>query len=523
MSKPDYQRRYGVRMLGALLGLLALVWLTERVVHFRWDMTADRRYTLAPATRETLTKLRAPVHIRAFFTADLPAQFSRLRGQAQDVLADVVAQAQGRVTLEVIDPSADSLLRDEALELGMQEVQVAERTRGGAVAQRGFFGLELRSGDEVEVIALVQNSESLEYELMLCLRRLAGQRQTVGVVEGALEGKHFYMELGYGNPVPQSGFYAGFRSWAVELERSYDVVYLDALAKVPDSVAVVLVAAPRTLGLNTQTMLDQWVDRGGDLLVLAPALQLGFTPEDVTARYTPPATAALLKRFGIVADSQLVLDRRHGAAFFGESPLGVPYPPFPEIRAEGLDHQHPVTAELGSLLMPWTASFDTLHNPEVTQTQVLLATSTEAWRLPAPWDLRPKDPTQGEGWPSAPPSRRILALQRDLRTAGGTSRLIAVANAHFATDFFIRWTTQGDEIGAMENLSFVLNAVDYLAEETSSNSLRQKQIVNRPLDESADRNRYTWMALNLAFAPLLLGIVAAWRWKKRRKRPTNNR
>lgn len=517
MSASAYRRRVGIGLLGALLVLGALVFLQERVWHERYDATADHRYTLSASTRALLAQLREPIQIRAVFTADLPAQFTRLRVQADDLLEEFRAQAGGRIQLERVDPAEDSLLRAEVLEEGLQEIQVAERTRGGAVARQGFFGLELRSGENLEVIPLVQSVEALEYELMLRVRKLAGLRKAVGVCEGRGANKVFLLEPGAGPPVPRSGFDAVFPSLSAELSGSYQTVVLDGMARVPDSMGMVLVAAPRALDSAALHMLDDWLQRGGDLLVLAPALDLSFAQTEVTARYTAPATAPLLWRYGIVVDSQMVLDRRHGAAFFGASPYGEPYPPFPEVREDGLNHQHPATSDIGSLLIPWTTSLDTFSVPGILSTTVLASTSSESWRMGAPYDLQPKDPTRGETWKTAAPSRRILALERTLRTPGGTARLVVISNALFATDFFVQWSVQGGEAGGMENLSLLLNAVDHLADEFAWSALREKRIVNRPLTGAADRNRHFWMALNILFAPLVFGFAGLLWWWRRRK------
>lgn len=503
-----------------VLVLLLMMPLSQRAWHGRLDMTADHRYTLSPSTIAALSSLSDTIRIRADFTEGLPAQFARLRTQAVDLLEEFRARSGGRLVLEYADPSADSSLRADVLEAGLREVQVAERTRGGAVARRGFFGLELRAGPELEVIPLVENIESLEYELMLRVRRLSSGPAALGVIEGMGAGKVFLLEPGDA-PVPRSGFASVFPSLAAELDRGYALVGLDGVSAIPDSIGTILVAAPRTLDTACLARLEAWFALGRNLVVMAPALELSLGAEDVEARYTSPAAAPLLLRYGITVDSQMVLDRRHGAAFFGDSPYGVPYPPFLEIREDGLDAGHEATAGLGSLLIPWTASLDTLPVPGSLYVKALLTSSSEAWRMGAPFDLRPKDPNLGEFWLASTPGRRLLALERGLRMQGGTSRLLVVSNSLFLTDFFVAWSVQGGETGGMENLSFMLNAIDHLAADSSFGRLRAKRLENRPLSEAADRGRYAWMAFNLAFAPLLFSLLglgwAAWR-RRRNKR-----
>lgn len=516
MNKKMQRKKIVVSWLVGVLVLALLYVLAAYVLRFRFDLTADQRYTLSESTKSILENLPKPIPVRAYFSQDLPVQFSRLRVQAQDLLMEFQAHSQGSIQLEWIDPSKDSVLRQDALDLGMQEIQVAERTRSGAVAQRGFFGLVMGDSLEQVKIPLIESIEGLEYEWMQGVRRLTGLRKRIGIIEGSGAGKVFLMEPGLGPPMPRSGMAQVFPSWSAELERAYELEYLDGKDHVSEGVELVIVAAPRRLESPTKALLESWVRQGGRLLVLAPSLDFTFSAQNVGVQVMPVATQELLWRFGVVVDTQIVLDRRHGAAFFGANPYGEPYPPFPEIREDGLNRTHDVTASLGSLLIPWTASLDTLSNPQSLGTRVLLSTSPAAWTLPLPLDLTPRQTTQGEFWERTAEAKRILALERRVLQGQDTAQIIVVSNALFATDFFMSWSMQGGETGGMENLAFLLNAVDYLAQDPDWNAVRSKRWVNRPLQEQALMHRYFWMVLNLGLVPLLLAGAALVFWKKRR-------
>lgn len=516
MNPLELRRRVLVR-LSLTLGVLVVVALVALRYHWRWDTTDDHRYTLAPITVDVLQGLPTPVTVRAVFTDGLPARFARLRQQSIDVLDEFSVRSGGKFRYTVVDPDADSLLKSEMREAGMQEIEVAERTRGGAVSRRGFLGLELRFGDDLELVPLVTSAEGLEYEIMLRIRKLAGLRSAVGVIQGVGTGKVFMLEPTGGQSIPRSGFAEVFPSFANELDRLARITGLDGVARIPDSVGCVVVAAPRALDSITLSALQDWVNRGGSLLVLAPALDAAFMPDDVRLHRTPPASAALLARFGVSVDSLLLLDRRHGAAFFGASPYGVPYPPFIEIREDGFGTGQSITSGLGSLSLPWTASLDTFPVPGLRSTSVLLRSSDAASRVSLPIDLAPRDARAGETWPSGIPGRRMLAVERVLRVASGRdAHLVVIANSLFVTDFYAGWSAQGGETGGLENLAFVLAAIDHLTEDPRWGALRTKQMVNRPISEAGDHHRYTWMAFCLGAPVFLFSLAGVWYLGRRR-------
>lgn len=516
MNPLALRRRVLVRLAVTLGTLLVVAWLA---LHFswRWDTTADQRYTLAPVTVDVLQNLQSPVTVRAVFTDGLPARFARLRQQSMDVLDEFAARSGGNFRYTMVDPDADSLLKSDMREAGMQEIEVAERTRGGAVSRRGFLGLELRLGDDLELVPLVTSAEGLEYEIMLRIRKLAGLRSAVGVIQGVGTGKVFMLEPTGAQSIPRSGFAEVYPSFASELDRLARVTGVDGMARIPDSVGCVVVVAPRALDSITVSALHDWVDRGGSLLVLAPTLDVAFMPDDVRLHRALPASAPVLARFGVSVDSLLLLDRRHGAAFFGASPYGVPYPPFVEIREDGFEVRQPITAGLGSLSIPWTASLDTFSVPGLLRTSVLLRSSEAASRVALPIDLAPRDARAGETWPGGIVGQRMLAVERVLRVASGReSHLVVIANSLFVTDFYAGWSAQGGETGGLENLAFVLAAIDHLTEDPRWGSLRAKQLVNRPISEAGDQHRYTWMAFCLGTPVLFFSLAGMWYLGRRR-------
>src|SRR5690606_16932187 len=118
--------------------------------------------------------------VRVVMSRDLPTQFQQMRTNVTDLLREFQARSGGKVTLVFEDPGEDEEKRQAALSMGIQEVRLQEQSREGMQVKRGFFGIALLYGDKKEVFPVVQNLETLEYELIVRLMKLTATMKTIG-------------------------------------------------------------------------------------------------------------------------------------------------------------------------------------------------------------------------------------------------------------------------------------------------------------------------------------------------------
>src|SRR5688572_24901024 len=72
-------------MVMVLILLLAINYLAS-LVHFRIDLTKEKRYTLSAPTKKLLRSLKEPVSITVYLAGDLPAGFRKLSNSAEELL-----------------------------------------------------------------------------------------------------------------------------------------------------------------------------------------------------------------------------------------------------------------------------------------------------------------------------------------------------------------------------------------------------------------------------------------------------
>jgi ABC-type uncharacterized transport system involved in gliding motility auxiliary subunit len=304
-------------LVGVLL--LALLLISNMLLRgARLDLTENRLFTLSEGTRQIVRDLDEPVSLYLFFSdqvsASLP-QGQQLRGYAtrvRELLEELAAASDGKINLRVIDPLPFSEEEDRATTFGLQPVPV------GQAGENLFFGLAgTNSTDGQAAIPFFQmDKESfLEYDLAKLVHELGqASKPVVGLISS----------------LPISGsFDPAMRSmpepWVVlsELQQIVDVRTLEptGLTEIAQDIGVLVLVHPKALDEPLQYAIDQFVLRGGRLLVfvdpLADADESGADPQNPQAAMFADKSSDLPRLFqawGVQYDStKVVLDARFAA------------------------------------------------------------------------------------------------------------------------------------------------------------------------------------------------------------------
>jgi ABC-type uncharacterized transport system involved in gliding motility auxiliary subunit len=227
------------------------------------------------------------------------------------------------------------------------------------------------------------------------------------------------------------------------------------------------------------------------------------SPQGQLAEARPLGWNALIRTFGVAIRTDMVYDLAANAQVGLPSQFGqvvLPYPLWPR----GISTKASViNAELPSVLLPWTSSIDTAGAPKGTVTP-LIVTSKLAGLLGPEVFLSPQQP-----FTRANTAARVLAVQVVPKTPGA-GRLVVVGNADFVSDRFAQ--------NSPENAAFVLNAVDWLAQDEAMISIRSKDRTPPPLAFSNAALRGIVRYGNIVGVPILVALFGALRLARRRAR-----
>lgn len=160
-----------VLVLGNLLA--ANLWLAQ-LPALRVDVTEGRVFSISPATQNQLAELEEPLLIRGYFSERTHPLLAPLVPRMRDLLQELEVAGGGRVRVEIIDPSSDPALEEEANgKYGIRPVpfQVADRYQASLV--NAYFDVLISYGDQWEVLGfrdLIEVKVAGESELDVALR-----------------------------------------------------------------------------------------------------------------------------------------------------------------------------------------------------------------------------------------------------------------------------------------------------------------------------------------------------------------
>ena len=479
--------------LGTSLAVVGLVVLNlfGRHIGGRLDLTPGGEYSLSRATKSMLQQLPDLVTIKLFASSSLPPEIAFLRRDVDDLLGDYRSAGKGKVRVVVLDPTHDSSAARQAEALQIPPVQFNVVGQGSLQMKEGYLGLAVQFANGTRQIPFIRKSDDLEYRLTSFIRELT---QTSKPVLGWIR-------------VSDGGSPNGdvsFGSVQEALGRSYDLrtIALAADTSIPAQTKVlVLSGSVDSLSPAQLAPLQAFLARGGNILLMAGGMTRA--PQGQFAMSRPVGWNALTRTLGVSIRSDMVYDIAANAQVGLPSQFGqvvLPYPLWPRgisTKASVID------ADLPSVLLPWTSSIDTTGASKGTVTP-LLVTSKLAGLMQQNVILSPQ-----QSFSRATTAQRILAVQVQPKSPGA-GRLVVVGNGDFASDHFAQ--------NSPENAVFVLNAVDWLAQDEALISIRSKDRTPPPLAFTNATLRGAVRYGNIIGVPLVVALFGALRLARRRAR-----
>ena len=489
---------------GAGLLLIALAFLLFNAfsglvfTHARLDLTEQKLYTISEGTKTILEGLDKPIELDFFYSDEATKGLVALRNYArrvEELLRAYERESGGKLKLHVVDPEPFSEEEDRAAELGLQAVPL---NQGG---DKVYFGLAATNAEgrtqSIPFFALDQE-EFLEYELSRLVQSLASpQMPVVGVLSDLPITGGFDMRTQQATP-----------PWTV-LEQIRQLFHIESLERnvdmIPANVSVLMLVHPKALPEPTLYAIDQFVMRGGKLLVfLDPYSEadpgMGFMPgepgDGKGSNLTP-----LLKAWGVhMAPDQVVLDAANAMSVgVGEERRPVRHPGWLSLPQETMDTDDVTTASLESLTMATAGFLEPLENA-TTRFTPLVQSSTYAMPIEAQRFatlenpevlLRDLEPT-GERYTLVAriqgPARSAypdgIEGRKDGLKDSASINVIAVADTDLLSDRM--WVQVQDFFGQRmpqpwaDNGTFVVNALDNLSGTDALISVRSRGRFARP-------------------------------------------
>ncbi|HMH68314.1 MAG TPA: Gldg family protein [Pinirhizobacter sp.] len=375
------------RRLRVWLGLIALAALFILVVLVsgrtmrtaRMDLTADHLYTLTPGTLSIIDSVEQPIQLTVYFSDHATRNLPQIRSYEQrvrEMLREVTARSHGRIRLRVVDPVPYSDDEDTAEGAGLNAMS------GGSNGERVFFGLVGRRLADTAVNDTLSlpyfdpaREAFLEYDVAKLVYELSGRTRPVIGVMSSLPVN--------GNPL------IGEEPWTVvrQMRQLFDVRMIDAssLKAIDPAIKVMILIHPKHLGDEALYALDQYVLRGGRLLVFVDPLaemdNAPFVDANGVADDHQSSLPRLFAAWGVDYNAdQVVLDRSQSLPI-ELGGLSVNHPAMMWLGAQNLSHDDVVTASLQRVAVSTAGHFELARDSDSTLLP-LIQSSNEAMLAP---------------------------------------------------------------------------------------------------------------------------------------------
>ena len=519
-----------------------------------------------------LAAMNEPVKLTLFITPDtLPQQLAGASDTIKKVAQDLQDKSNGKFTFEVINPDAPDS------PVSRQELFDTYKLRPVAVSlfssQSYYLDMVLHVGDQWQILypSGDLSEASIRTAIESGLKRVSsGFLKVVGIWTPPEQPTQNM----FGQMQP------ALRTWQMvrqQLAQDYTVRAADlSKGEVPSDIDVLVVISPAGLGDKERYAIDQYLMRGGSVIVAAGnyTLSVDQMAGNLTLQPVKDGLADMLASYGIKVEQSLVMDPQNEQfpvqteRKVGNMPVreihAINYPFFVDVRPDGMDRSNPIVANLPAVTMNWASplTVDEEQNKD-RQVSILLKSSPNSWLRTDP-NIQPdlqKYPNVGfpvegerasqplavairgsfESYFKGKPSPLQSSENTQTETSGAqsqpkptpgpqtggtieaspdTARLVVIGSADFLTDIVFQISSSLSQDRYLNSLQFLQNAVDWSVEDVDLLSIRSRGTYARVLAPMTEGQQSFWEGLNYVLALLaLLGIGVLWSLRRRNEKP----
>lgn len=557
--KKIFSSKYSWLLL--LAGLIVINFLASEI-HFRFDLTQEKRYTLAAPTKKLLSNLKDPVSITVFLEGDMPAGFKKLGNSAKELLQEFKEYGTQNIKVTFARPGEDSTTgytMDSLMRLGLRPTNVRVKAKEGeGEEQRYLFpgavltygdrvlpvdfmqGVSLEGGDPVKAMNSLNNVEALlEYKLISGIEKIT--TDTVPLVGYLL-----------GNGEPQTYNIYDFIERTLKTNYRFTFLPIDSVNIIPQLFDAIVIVKPVVPFNDKQKLkIDQYIMNGGKVIWMIDRLyaemdSLMRKQSDFIAFDRNLNLEDQLFKYGVRINPDLVQDLQCDkvplvVGNYGDKPQMqlTEWPYFPLLNSYS---GHPIAKNLGQVLSLFPNSIDTIKTSGISKT-ILLASSANSRTLVTPAmvslnSVKTEDDIKTfnrshipiavllEGKFSSLYSNRLsgavldtmanLYQQPFLPQASVPTKMIVISDADIVSNVFSQ--QQGPlEMGLNQftqtqyaNKDFILNSLEYLVNNSGILETRSKDFTLRLLDpKKVESDKTFWQIINIGGPVLLILLFGA--------------
>ncbi len=347
---------FSVGGVGAMFALLAGIYIISHLAAVRVDNTEEGMFTLSDGTKAILKKLDTPVQIRFYATQskDMPVDLKTYAQRVEDLLNEYKKHGGNKIQIKKFDPQPDSDAEDSANLDGVEGQQ--------AGFDKIYMGLSVSLLDSKRAIPFLdpRRDRLVEYDITREIANvMTSEKPVVGVISSL-------PVFGMMNPMMARMGGGGQEPWVFvsELKRDFTVKEIQTTAETIDAdVKILLVLHPKNLADKTLYAIDQFLMRGGKMMVCLDPMSI------IDSRNSPqnnPLQGAmnsgssldkLTKAWGIEYDAGKVLADLAYTTKINRGNRPEDAPAVLSLTAQAVNTNDVATSQLDNLLLPFAGAF----------------------------------------------------------------------------------------------------------------------------------------------------------------------
>jgi gliding-associated putative ABC transporter substrate-binding component GldG len=498
--------------------------------YLRADISREGLLRLTSSTKDLLQSAPEQISIEAFFSGDVPDAAVQKVKQLEDFLREYAGSSNGNVKLTFLDPDKDSEAKSRVRELGIRPMSMGSLDRTKQEFASVYFSAAISYEDRVELIPNLLDSQVLEYDLTMKIYKMIkpGERK-IGFIE----------EVGPFSLRNEQNPFVSLDLVNQALNAFYGSMVPVNLAQgpVPSDIKTLFLVGPLELDDLQKFHIDQYIMRGGNLVLAVNGLTINF--QNLMANAIPEDILEFFGGYGLEIGSDMILEPSNYLPLRqrqGFQVMEIPYPAWVSLSKENMKGDHPITKSIPSIFAPYASSLsinaETLKKGENISSTILASTSSESWLQ--------------KNFAVINPQRQREILESEERDNIGANTVIAIVKGKFASYYQSRalpesiggeFLAKGErsasilvlstpyalsdvaiQQGEGVNLNFILSGVDTLSGLEELVDLRKKNVKNPEVKNLKPQTRDMITALNFISPLALIVIVGLLRFKVRKAR-----
>jgi ABC-2 type transport system permease protein len=550
-------------ILRLVMGILIIILINiiGSYAFTRFDLTSEKRYTLSESTKKLLKEVDDYIYFRIYLEGDFPAGFKRLRNETREMLDEMRAYNKF-INYEFINPNASNDAKDrekiyrQLIEKGLNPTDLQVKDKESESRQIIFPGAIASYRGKETPVQLLSNQmgarpeeilnlsvENLEYNLANTIRKLiVTYKPKVAFIYG-----HGELDEAYIYDISQSmaEYYTVER---IKLDGQINSLTQHKTDSGRISIfnkykAIIIAKPDSAFSEQDKFIIDQFLMRGGKILWFVDGVKAEMDSLQNKSNTLGLARDLnledMLFRYGVRINNDLVLDANCLPIMMVTGAIGnqprfsfVPWIFFPLANPAT---NHPIVNNLNLVKTQFISSLDTIAIKGVKKT-ILLSSGQYSRKVNAPiiidLNIARQEPDLKlfdqpyiplavflEGKFSSLYEHRIPANISNSPEIGfiaesKPTQMLVVSDGDVIRNQLERKNGYPLPLGydqdtrqTFGNKEFILNALNYMLDDSKLVTIRSREIKMRLLDPQKLQNeRLRWQTLNIV-APVVLVLI----------------